>query len=150
MGDTMPIDTARLPLHVGIIMDGNGRWAKKRRRPRSFGHREGVKAAKRVVASAAEMGIRYLSLFIFSTENWRRAQDEVFFLMRLIRQHLKKELPFYQEKRIRIIHSGNPEHLPDGVLLSASRVDDCSVAAASDPVHAEQMTRSPCHDERLP
>ena len=116
MGDTMSIDTARLPLHVGIIMDGNGRWAKKRRRPRSFGHREGVKAAKRVVASASEMGIRYLTLFVFSTENWRRAQDEVFFLMYLIRQHLKKELSFYQQKRIRIIHSGDPEHLPDDVV----------------------------------
>ena len=93
-------------------MDGNGRWATARGKPRSEGHLEGVKAAKRVVAAAAEAGLPFLSLYTFSTENWTRAEEEVSYLMFLVRSYLRKEYDFYREHGIRIVHSGNMEALP--------------------------------------
>jgi undecaprenyl diphosphate synthase len=104
-----------LPSHVGIIMDGNGRWARERGRPRSDGHLEGLTAAKRVTAAAADLGIRWLTLYTFSTENWTRAEEEVSYLMFLIRTHLKKELDFYRKNRIRILHAGDAARLPPEV-----------------------------------
>ncbi len=105
-----------LPRHVGIIMDGNGRWARERGRPRSEGHLEGLTAAKRVTAAAADLGIRWLTLYTFSTENWTRAQEEVSYLMFLIRSHLRNELDFYRRNRIRILHAGDPGRLPPDVV----------------------------------
>ncbi|MDR2864056.1 MAG: di-trans,poly-cis-decaprenylcistransferase [Spirochaetaceae bacterium] len=99
--------TAKLPVHVGIIMDGNGRWAQERGMARSQGHLEGLKTARRIVAAASKAGIRYLSLFVFSTENWKRAKDEVDFIMGLVKQHLMRELDFYRQNRIRIRHTGD-------------------------------------------
>jgi len=101
-----------LPVHIGIIMDGNGRWAQKRNAPRTTGHREGLNAAKEVVRAASDIGVKYLTLYTFSTENWRRAEDEVSFLMRLIAQFLKKEYDFYRDNRIRVTYSGDVEKLP--------------------------------------
>ncbi len=102
-------------------MDGNGRWAEARGKPRTEGHLEGVKAAKRVVAAASEAGIRFLSLYTFSTENWTRAQEEVSYLMGLIALYLKKEYDFYRKNRIRIVHSGDLERLPREI---AREIDD--------------------------
>ena len=96
-----PLDPSRLPVHVGIIMDGNGRWAIQRGKPRSEGHREGLDAAKRVVRTASEIGLPYLSLYTFSTENWKRAADEIQHLMFLLRTYLKKEYDFYRENQAR-------------------------------------------------
>jgi undecaprenyl diphosphate synthase len=76
-----------LPAHVGIIMDGNGRWAKKRGQNRTQGHLEGLKTAKRIVKAAADMGVSYLTLYAFSTENWKRAADEVGFIMGLVKRY---------------------------------------------------------------
>jgi undecaprenyl diphosphate synthase len=84
MEHAAPIDIEHLPRHVGIIMDGNGRWATARGLKRTDGHREGLKAAKRVVRRASELGIPYVSLYTFSTENWNRTPDEVKFLMSLV------------------------------------------------------------------
>ncbi len=114
MADTRPkeIDRTRLPQHVAIIMDGNGRWAERRGLPRRKGHREGLTAAKRIVKSARTLGIRVLSLFTFSTENWKRAEDEVSFLMGLIATHLRKEYDFYRENAVRVLHSGDITRLP--------------------------------------
>ena len=112
MGD---IDQALLPKHIGIIMDGNGRWARARQLPRTSGHKEGLKSAKRVVSRAADMGIGFLTLYTFSTENWRRSSDEVKFLMNLINVHLRKEMDFYRENGVRVIHSGDLTGLPEGV-----------------------------------
>ncbi|HOV63123.1 MAG TPA: polyprenyl diphosphate synthase [Spirochaetia bacterium] len=109
------LDLKQLPTHVGIIMDGNGRWATQRNKPRTAGHREGLEAAKRIVRTAAELGIRYLSLYTFSTENWKRTMEEVSFLMSLIVQHLKKEMDFYVKNNIRVVHSGNLKALPQDV-----------------------------------
>lgn len=103
------------PSHVGIIMDGNGRWAKTRGLPRTNGHKEGLEAAKRIVARASDRGISTLSLYAFSTENWRRTEDEVSFLMGLIRTHLRKQYDFYKERELRITHSGDIDRLPKTV-----------------------------------
>lgn len=113
---------ARFPEHVGIIMDGNGRWAQQRGKARTRGHLEGVKAAKRVVRAALKAGIRYLTLFTFSTENWKRTSKEVSYLMFLIKNHLRREYRFYQENEIRVIHSGNLERLPADVRREIERV----------------------------
>jgi undecaprenyl diphosphate synthase len=104
-----------LPEHIGIILDGNGRWAKARNMPRTRGHREGLEAAKRIVLAASEFRVPFLSLYVFSTENWKRTNDEVTFLMSLIKKHLKSEYNFYRENGIRVIHSGNITGLPDDV-----------------------------------
>ncbi|MFW6364194.1 MAG: isoprenyl transferase [Spirochaeta sp.] len=104
-----------LPKHIGIIMDGNGRWAKKRLMPRTAGHQEGLKTAKRIIKTARTLGIQYITLYAFSTENWKRAQKEVSFLINLIHTYIRKELDFYRENSIRIVHSGNPAALPDEI-----------------------------------
>lgn len=113
-----------LPIHLGIIMDGNGRWAQSRGQGRSDGHKEGLKAAKRITRAAAEAGIRYLSLYVFSTENWKRAEQEVSFLMFLLKDHLLKELDFYRQNRIRVRHSGDLSGLPQEVQRDLLQVQD--------------------------
>ncbi len=105
-----------IPAHVGIIMDGNGRWATQRGLPRSEGHRQGLENAKNLVLAASRLGIRYLSLYAFSTENWKRTADEVGFLMGLIKRHLRSELAFYKKNSIRFVHSGDPEGLPKDIV----------------------------------
>ena len=109
------VDQARLPKHIGIIMDGNGRWAKKRKMQRTAGHKEGLKSAKAVVGRAAELGIEYVTLYTFSTENWRRSQEEVHFLFNLINVYLRKEMDFYREKGIRVIYTGDSTNIPEQV-----------------------------------
>jgi len=101
------VEAGALPVHVGIIMDGNGRWARRRDLPRTQGHLEGLKAAKRVVQAASDLGIKYLTLYTFSTENWKRAAEEVGFIMNLVRKYLFAELDFYRRNRIRIRHAGD-------------------------------------------
>ncbi|ORC33902.1 di-trans,poly-cis-decaprenylcistransferase [Marispirochaeta aestuarii] len=109
------IDPARLPKHIGIIMDGNGRWAKMRKMQRTAGHKEGLTSAKAVIGRAAELGIQFVTLYTFSTENWRRSQEEVHFLFNLINVYLRKEMDFYREKGIRVIHTGDTDNLPEQV-----------------------------------
>lgn len=109
------MSSGSLPQHIGIIMDGNGRWAKKRLKPRTFGHQEGLKTAKRIIAAARKMGIMHITLYAFSTENWKRAQKEVAFLINLVHSHLRKELEFYRENGIRIVHSGDIQALPEEI-----------------------------------
>ena len=99
-------------MHIGIIMDGNGRWAKERGKPRTFGHQEGLYAAKRIAKAASDMGVDYISLYTFSTENWKRSEKEVKFLMQLLRKHLREQLSFYRENNIRVVHSGSLDRLP--------------------------------------
>jgi len=112
----------RLPVHVAIIMDGNGRWAKKRGLPRIVGHRYGIKAVRRVVTLSRELGIRYLTLYAFSKENWQRPKEEVSALMDLLYEYLEKELDEMLQKDIRLYTIGEIEHLPERVqekLLAA-------------------------------
>ena len=93
----MTIDSTNLPKHVAITMDGNGRWATQRKLPRSAGHDKGLHTVKTIVKAASDLGIKHLTLYIFSTENWKRTEKEVGFLMNLIHTHLKQELDFYRE-----------------------------------------------------
>lgn len=104
-----------VPEHVAIIMDGNGRWAKQRNMPRTSGHKEGLTVAKKIVKEASRLGIKYVTLYTFSTENWKRTQEEVGFLMNLIRGHLRAEFQFYKENGIRIEHIGDISGLPKDV-----------------------------------
>ncbi len=122
------LDPRSLPVHVGIIMDGNGRWAASRGKPRTYGHKEGLSAAKRVVKAASDLGLRYLSLYTFSTENWARARDEVDFLMLLLRTHLRKELDFYRANKVRVVHSGDCARLPPDVTREVERVEAATAA----------------------
>jgi undecaprenyl diphosphate synthase len=106
------IDPARLPQHVAIIMDGNGRWAKQQGHMRVFGHKHGVKAVRSAIETATELGIGYLTLYAFSTENWNRPQFEINALMELLVNTIEKETPTLMENGIRLETIGNTEQLP--------------------------------------
>ena len=102
-----------IPKHIAIIMDGNGRWAKKKKLPRAAGHQYGVESVRVIVESCALLGVRYLTLYTFSTENWRRPKDEVSTLMRLFVRSLKKETDELNSKNIRLTAIGNISSLPE-------------------------------------
>ena len=104
MPDRRGLDLSSLPAHIGIIMDGNGRWAVNRGKSRTAGHREGLKAAKRVVKAASDLGVKFFTLYAFSTENWTRSTVEVSFLMALIRIHLSREIKFYRENLLNTMY----------------------------------------------
>lgn len=96
------IDDARVPKHVAIIMDGNGRWAKQRGKPRIFGHQEGAESVRAIIDTFARLGIEAVTLYAFSTENWKRPEDEVSGLMSMLKFYLKKELKAIHKNNIRI------------------------------------------------
>lgn len=104
-----------VPTHVGIIMDGNGRWAAQRGWARIKGHKEGVRAVEDILDAAADAGIQHLSLYAFSTENWKRPGLEVAGLMALLRMYLRMFLPKLRKKGIRFHHLGSLEGLPEGI-----------------------------------
>mgnify|MGYP006299517199 FL=1 len=106
------INKEQLPGHVAIIMDGNGRWARQRGKKRTFGHRNGVNAVKEVTEAAAELGINHLTLYAFSTENWRRPKSEVNALMKLLVQTLHKETKTLHDNNIRLQAIGDMDSLP--------------------------------------
>ena len=101
-----------MPTHVAVIMDGNGRWATERGLPRVAGHREGVKAVRALVRAADTVGLRFLTLYAFSTENWRRPEDEVTTLMRLLEESIYRELPELMERNVRLRVIGRPTGVP--------------------------------------
>ncbi len=103
------------PKHIAIIMDGNGRWAQKRFLPRAEGHRQGAKSLKKVVIASRELGIRYLTVYAFSTENWKRPQDEVSTLMKLFISSLEKETLELKKNNVRLRAMGALDMLPDEV-----------------------------------
>ena len=109
------IDTDRLPVHVAIIMDGNGRWAKSKGRPRTFGHRHGVTSVRETAEAAAEAGIEYLTLYAFSTENWKRPKREIDALMRLLLSTIDRELKTLNENNIRLNAIGDLKSLPSSI-----------------------------------
>ncbi|MBW4828716.1 MAG: isoprenyl transferase [Clostridiaceae bacterium] len=106
------IDENNLPVHVAIIMDGNGRWAKKRFLPRTAGHKEGMERVKEIVEVAAKTGIKYLSLYAFSTENWKRPEKEINGLMNLLVQYLRAELNTLHKNNIKVKILGDISKLP--------------------------------------
>ena len=105
------INTDRLPSHVAIIMDGNGRWARQRGMDRIFGHHQGVKAVREIIETAAELKIKYLTLYAFSTENWGRPDEEVSALMGIMVQSLNEETDTLIKNDIRLTAIGDVERL---------------------------------------
>jgi undecaprenyl diphosphate synthase len=112
------IDRNNIPKHIAIIMDGNGRWAKKRGLPRTFGHRAGVETIKDIVKTASKLGVKYLTLYAFSTENWKRPNDEVNALMDLLVEFLTKELNELHENNVVINYIGDISALPKACQTS--------------------------------
>ncbi|MGB3225911.1 MAG: isoprenyl transferase [Desulforhopalus sp.] len=121
MSDISAIDLNRLPRHVAIIMDGNGRWAQKRKQPRLFGHKAGAESVRKIVKTCREIGIEYLTLYAFSSENWRRPAQEVTGLMSILKNFLESELPRMQKNDIRLMSIGDRQRLPDEVRKSLER-----------------------------
>ena len=111
----MNLDKEMLPKHLAIIMDGNGRWAKQQGKPRIFGHEKGAKTVREIIQEVSEIGIPYLTLYAFSTENWKRPKLEVEALMHLLSRYLKKEVAIMQENNIRLNAIGDLESLPSKV-----------------------------------
>lgn len=110
------IDKSEMPEHVAIIMDGNGRWAQKRQMPRALGHKAGVEALRDVIKTADSIGLKYLTFYAFSTENWKRPADEVSTLMQLLVEYLKKEVKELHENKVRIHTIGDIDKLPEKPL----------------------------------
>ncbi|MBA4137553.1 MAG: di-trans,poly-cis-decaprenylcistransferase [Opitutus sp.] len=117
---------AKIPQHVAIIMDGNGRWAKQRGLPRLEGHRRGVETVRTVVDTARELGIRYLTLYAFSAENWKRPGDEVSGLMGLLDFFLKRELNNLIKEKVRLRTIGRIDALPANVQRELARVKEAT------------------------
>lgn len=106
------IDMSRVPVHIAVIMDGNGRWAKKRGLPRVAGHRAGVEAIREIVKTSSALGVKYLTLYSFSTENWKRPKDEVQALMSLLVEYLRNEVEELNANNVIIRSIGAIEYLP--------------------------------------
>ncbi|MGH7785887.1 MAG: isoprenyl transferase [Candidatus Binatia bacterium] len=120
--DTSELDMARLPRHVAVIMDGNGRWAQRRGLSRIEGHRRGKDSVRAVVETARRLGIPYLSLFAFSTENWQRPPREVTALMGLLRRYLRTEIKKLMKNEVRVLAIGDLRRLPEAVQRELAHV----------------------------
>lgn len=122
------IDSSRLPQHVAIIMDGNGRWAKARGQERYVGHQEGVVSVRKVVEAASDLGIKYLTMYTFSTENWNRPEEEVHALMSLMVAAIKRETPDLMKNNVRLDAIGDLSRLPEDARRTLQEcIDETSV-----------------------
>lgn len=119
-----------LPKHIAIIMDGNGRWAQLKRRPRTFGHIKGTRVAKKIITECSRRGIKNLTLYAFSTENWFRPQDEVSLLMKILRNYLRKETDNLIKENIRFSVIGDLSRIPadvgQAILSSIEATSQCT------------------------
>ena len=126
-----------VPNHIAIIMDGNGRWAKKRNKSRDYGHKEGKKSVKKIVKACAKLGIKNLTLFAFSTENWNRSPKEVNFIFDLASKVSYEESKFLNKNKVRIIHLGSIDNLPgkmiDRIKESEEMTKICSTCKKTFP-----------------
>lgn len=127
------MEVNNIPVHVAIIMDGNGRWAQARGLPRIYGHQEGKRNVKRIVRHAANLGIKYLSLFAFSTENWKRPKEEVNGLMEILRLGLQEERPEFIREGISVVFFGDRSKLPREVLEEMELTE--SLTASNDRLY---------------
>lgn len=133
------------PTHIGVIMDGNGRWATKRGLPRTAGHFEGVKAAKRVTTEAARLGIPFITYYVFSTENWTRPTQEVSYLMNLLTTRLYSELDFYKRINARVLIRGDVSQLSQGARDAIRATEEAT--AANDHITVSLAINHGGHDE---
>ena len=117
---------SRIPNHIAIIMDGNGRWAERRGLPRTLGHKEGAVALRKIITYAGEIGIKYLTVYAFSTENWRRSKDEVDALMFLFKTYLKNEEKNIMKNNVRFLVSGRKNGVSSSLLEAIRKLEDKS------------------------
>ena len=122
------IDMARMPQHIAVIMDGNGRWAKLHGKERLYGHYNGVESVRAVITASVQLGLKYLTLYTFSTENWNRPKAEVDGLMELLVDNIVKETPTFYEKNIRFTTIGDNSLLPEKALR---KLEECIADTAS-------------------
>lgn len=117
------MDKNRLPVHIAVIMDGNGRWAKKRGLPRIMGHKEGAESVRVITETCAQIGIKYLTFYAFSTENWKRPKPEVKFLMSMLDSYLKRERKTIMKNNIRFKSIGDRKKLPSVVIKKINALE---------------------------
>ena len=122
------IDKNRLPRHVAIIMDGNGRWAKAKGKDRSFGHQEGVVSVRKIMDAVTQLGLKYLTLYTFSTENWNRPEEEVQALMRLLVSAIHRETPDMMKKNVRLTAIGDLSRLREDAYNTLQECIDTTSA----------------------
>ena len=122
------IDKNRLPRHVAIIMDGNGRWAKAKGKDRSFGHQEGVVSVRKIMDAVTQLGLKYLTLYTFSTENWNRPEEEVQALMSLLVSAIHRETPDMMKKNVRLTAIGDLSRLREGAYNTLQECIDTTSA----------------------
>lgn len=122
------LDMSHLPQHLAVIMDGNGRWARRRGLPRSFGHRAGVETLRSTVEVCSQLGIKILTVYAFSTENWKRPRDEVNILMNLLIEYLQSEVDALHRNRVQIRAIGGLEELPKAAQRELQRARDLTAA----------------------
>lgn len=115
INEKIQLDFNKIPKHIAIIMDGNGRWAKKRKLPRSMGHKAGVETIRRILKEADRLGVKYMTLYAFSTENWKRPKDEVDALMKLLVQYLTDEVEGLHQNGVVLRILGDIDALPNAV-----------------------------------
>jgi len=113
-----------IPTHIAVIMDGNARWAKNKNLPVAMGHKAGSQAIKTLVKAAAEFGVKYLTIYAFSTENWQRPKEEVGYLMFLLKEYLAKEIKELIENGVRIIVSGNLENVEESIVQKIRSIEE--------------------------
>ena len=118
------LDTSRLPQHIAIIMDGNGRWATKRGLPRNMGHRAGCENLKNIIQHIYDLGIKCATFFVFSTENWRRPKEEIDGIFEVVRNYLDEDGDEFVKKGARIIISGDYKKLPEDIVAAFDRIID--------------------------
>ena len=122
MSESIDVDLSNIPCHIAIIMDGNGRWAQSKKKPRLFGHKAGAGSVQEIVEVSRRIGVQYLTLYAFSSENWARPEKEVSGLMSILKHYLESELPKMQKNGIRLVSIGDQNKLPNGVRTSLQSV----------------------------
>ncbi|MGL5277690.1 MAG: isoprenyl transferase [Cetobacterium sp.] len=116
----------RVPNHIAIIMDGNGRWAKEKGMPRTYGHKAGADTLRKILTSCGELGIKYLTVYAFSTENWKRAKEEVDTLMFLFKTYLKNEKKLLMKNNVKFLVSGRKEGVSKDLLVEISKLEEAT------------------------
>ena len=123
MAKNKGIERELIPIHIAVIMDGNGRWAEKNKLPRIMGHQEGLKSVRRIIKAADEKGVKFLTLYSFSTENWKRPETEVKFLFTLMEKNLQKESQGLHKKNVRVRFIGRRDSLPKSLIKTMSDIE---------------------------
>ena len=124
MSENIDLSTLNIPEHVAIILDGNGRWAKNKHMPRTYGHTVGSKVVERTVEDASDIGIKYLTVYVFSTENWKRSQDEVSMLFSLIERYLRSLIKKSKKNNVRCRVIGRRDNLSSSMLQVIEKLEE--------------------------